>query len=309
MNSSFGKGDLDDQARDIVHRSRKTILVVVAIVVLIIISSWCIETIPAGHVGVAVLWGKVQPKPYPEGLHFVNPLYRWQVFDARQKTHSEQAAVPSQDQLKTQVDLSVQFRVNAKLAPEIVSETGSLTNLIEVQLKPKVRSLIREQGKTVEKAEEFYLEETQQRLQDTLLEKLNAYLAPKGVVVSAVLIRDISLPKFIDDAIQQKKEREQAAEKQKAELERFKTEQEQKIAEADAELQAAVKKAEMVRTLADAQAYEIQQINEATARSPAYLQLQAMEALKEMSKDPAAKIYFLNGDSPNPLPLMHLGER
>jgi hypothetical protein len=27
-----------------------------------------------------------------------------------------------------------------------------------------------------------------------------------------------------------------------------------------------------------------------------------------MSKDPAAKLYFLNSDSPNRLPLMHMGE-
>jgi len=28
-----------------------------------------------------------------------------------------------------------------------------------------------------------------------------------------------------------------------------------------------------------------------------------------MSKDPAAKLYFLDGDSPQPLQLMHLGEQ
>jgi hypothetical protein len=31
--------------------------------------------------------------------------------------------------------------------------------------------------------------------------------------------------------------------------------------------------------------------------------------LKAISKDPASKIYFLDGSSPSPLPLMHLGDR
>jgi hypothetical protein len=42
--------------------------------------------------------------------------------------------------------------------------------------------------------------------------------------------------------------------------------------------------------------------------SPAYIQLQAIEALKAISKDPASKLYFMNGDSRTPLPLMHMGD-
>ena len=38
-----------------------------------------------------------------------------------------------------------------------------------------------------------------------------------------------------------------------------------------------------------------------------YVKLQALEALKAISKDPASKIYFMDGDSPSPLPLMNIG--
>ena len=50
-------------------------------------------------------------------------------------------------------------------------------------------------------------------------------------------------------------------------------------------------------------------INKATASNPAYVQLQALEALKAMAKDPAAKIYFMDSNSKNPLPLLHMGDR
>ena len=60
--------------------------------------------------------------------------------------------------------------------------------------------------------------------------------------------------------------------------------------------------------LADATAYESTQINNAIGNNPAYIQLQSLEALKAISKDPASKLYFMDGSSPTPLPLMHLGD-
>ncbi len=268
----------------------------------------CVQTIPPGHIGVATLFGKVQDQTYAEGLHIVNPLYRFVLYDTRQKTHKETAAVPSQDQLQTKVDVSVQYRVIASAAPDILRNTGEIAQLIDVHLVPKLRSVLREQGKTIEKAEEFFLEATQQQLQTAMTSSLQDYLQPLGLEIQAVLIRDINLPPFIVKAIEAKKEREQEVEKQKAELERFKTEQQQKIAQAEAERQAAEEEAQRRRVIADAQAYEIEKINEAVANSPAYIQLQALEALKSISKDPSTKIYFMDGSSPSPLPLMHMGE-
>ena len=61
-------------------------------------------------------------------------------------------------------------------------------------------------------------------------------------------------------------------------------------------------------TLADAQAYEITKINDAIAQNPAYIQLQSLETLNAISKDPASKVHFIDGSSPTPLPLMHLGD-
>jgi regulator of protease activity HflC (stomatin/prohibitin superfamily) len=144
-------------------------------------------------------------------------------------------------------------------------------------------------------------------MQVSLLEGLTDYLGPKGVKVGAVLIRDISLPPFIIKAIESKKEREQEVEKQKAELERFKTEQQQKVALAKAESEAAKEQAAKQRVLADAQAYEIEKINDAIGNNANYVKLQALEALKAISKDPASKIYFMDGNSPSPLPLMNIG--
>lgn len=279
-----------------------------AVFVLFLVSQF-VKTIPPGHVGVATLFGSVVEQGYTQGLHIpVNPLYRWTLFDARQKTQDETARVPTQDQLQTDIDVSVQYRIDGSMAPEILEETGTAVAAVRVHLIPKLRSLLREQGKTIKRAEDFFKEETQITLQTGLTDGLRDYLAPKGIIVSAVLIRDITLPPFIVQAIEQKKEREQAVEREKAELERVRTELQQQVAHAEAQNEASIQEAERMRTLADARAYEIRQINAAIANNPAYIQLQSLEALKAISKDPASKLYFLDGSSPRPLPLMHLGD-
>lgn len=150
---------------------------------------------------------------------------------------------------------------------------------------------------------------SQDQLQTALTDGLRDDLAQQGIVVSEVLIRDITLPPFIVQAIEQKKEREQAVEQEKAELERVRTELQQEVARAQAGREAAEEEAARKRILADATAYEITQINNAISTNPAYIQLQSLEALKAISKDPASKVYFLDGSSPSPFPLMHLGDK
>jgi hypothetical protein len=66
------------------------------------------QVVPVGHVAVASLFGSVRSQAYPEGLHVpVNPLYQWMLYDVREKIHKEVANIRSQDQLQTELDVSV----------------------------------------------------------------------------------------------------------------------------------------------------------------------------------------------------------
>ena len=234
------------------------IFITVVVIIYLWFGSSLYQKVPAGYVAVATLFGEVQSEPYEEGLHIpVNPFYEWYLYDVRQKSHLEEANVPSQDQLQTKIQVSVQFRLEKTGVPMILQETGQAADVLMVHIVPKLRSLLREQGKAIKRAEDFFLEETQQNMQTSLLDGLRDYLIPKGVNVGAVLIRDISLPPFIIKAIESKKEREQEVEKQKAELERFETEQQQKVALAKAESEAATEQAAKLRVLADAQALSL----------------------------------------------------
>jgi regulator of protease activity HflC (stomatin/prohibitin superfamily) len=267
------------------------------------------HSVPAGHVGVAVLFGEVQPNPYPEGLNIVNPFLTWVDMDVRQDSFKiQQLEMPTRDQLLSKVDLNIQWRLDASQAPFIYRDTGDKERIVQVHLHPQARSLIRELGTKIDRAEDLFKDEVRDQLANALSEGLREYVADKGIVIESVLLRNINLPPVLAEAIGRKKEREQEVERQRAELERVKLEQEQGVAQAMASRRAAEEDAKRLRILADAKAYEISTINLAASGNPAYIQLQSLEALKKMSEDPAAKLYFMDSNSPQPLPLMNIGD-
>jgi len=285
------------------------VLGVIALIALLFGSRF-VQSVPAGHVAVASLFGKVRDEPLREGLHFpVNPLLSFTEFDVRQRSIKEDdVGIPTQDQLITDVDVSVQYRLSGDQAPQILRETGTAERAVDVHLTPVLRSVLREQGKTIKSAQDFFLPETQQKLQQNITADLQRQLEPKGIRVEAVLLRDINLPPSVKAIVERKVQTEQEVERQRAELERQKIEYQKDVEQARAQREAATEEAAKRRLLADAIAYEITKTNEAIASNPAYIQLEALRALQAISKDPAAKLYFLDGNSPMPLPLMHLGD-
>lgn len=287
----------------------KLAIVAIGALLLVMFGQRFLHSVPVGHVGVADLFGDVQDASYAEGLHLVNPLLSWKDLDARQDTFKiSQLEMPTRDQLLSKVDLSIQWRLDQSRAADIVRDTGDKNRLIQVHLHPKARSLVRELGTKIERAEDLFKDEVRDKLANEIEVELTAYVASKGIIVDSVLLRNINLPPVLAEAIGRKKEREQEVERQRAELERVKLEQEQQVAQAEASRRAAEEDAKRLRILADAKAYEISTINLAASGNPAYIQLQSLEALKKMAEDPAAKLYFMDSNSPSPLPLLNLGD-
>ncbi len=225
-------------------------------------------TVEAGHNKVATLFGKVQPEAYAEGFHVVNPLLNFVSFDLRQQTYTwEKVQVPSQDKLKTSMDISVTFRLDGARTPTILQESGMLKDVVTKHITPKVRSLLREAGKTVKQSQDFYLESVQQQLQSYMENGLREYLEGKGVIVSAVLFRDITLPQVVTSAVIQTKERQEQLEREKAQLKIVEQQAQQQVKQAEAREMAAVADANAKRTQADAEAYRITKVAEAQAKA------------------------------------------
>lgn len=244
-----------EQIRKVKSAGAKIFIPVFIIFLLFIFSPF--TTVPAGHVGVATLFGKVDPEELNEGFHIINPLKKIQKIDCRNKELTiDNVGVPSQDQLTTQVDITVKWRVDRTQAAEAYGETGAAEALETVHLRPMVRSLLREAGKEIENAEDFYQANVQVSMQSKILSGLGS-LTSKGILVEEVLLRAFNLPNMIVQGVEDKKRQKQLAERELEELKRFSTEQEQKQVGAKADKLAAIEEAEKRVALADAKAYEI----------------------------------------------------
>lgn len=231
-----------------------------------------------GHTGVQVLGGNVVGQ-VDNGWGFVNPLSSIEEFDCRQKTMDfKGTTIRAKDQLETHFDISVQYNAVSALAAEMYENTGNLEAVVSTHLVPKFRSVARDSGRTVEDSKQFFVEDTQNAMTGFMLDNLQTFCAPKGINVTAVLIRSISPPEFIEQAVQRREEREQETDRQRAELERFEIEQQQKVAAATAERDAALLQAESIRNLAQAEADAVRMRGEAIAANPEVLRLEYIQA-------------------------------
>ena len=246
----------------------KTIISIVVLFLLVLLGMNSYTTVAPGHNKVATLFGEIRDKPLAEGLHMVNPLLKFHTFDLRVHTETwSQVQVPSQDKLKTSMDISVTFRINPAHTPTMLQETGNLNDVVVKLLTPKVRSLLREAGKTVQKSQDFYIDTVQRDLQMFMEVGLTDYMAVKGIIVEAVLFRDITLPQVVTSAVIQTKERQEQLEREKAQLRIVEQQAQQQVKQAEAREQAAKSDANAVRTLADAEAYQIEKLADAQARA------------------------------------------
>ena len=241
--------------------------------------------VPAGHVGVVSTFGKVDETTLPEGLHFINPFANVIDMSVQNKEITiNDIGVPSQDQLTTELDFTVNWKLDGSQASKVYRETGDIESVKNIYIVPKLRSLVRETGKSIERAEDFYQESTQAKIQTAMLERLSE-LSEKGVIIEDVLIRKVDLPRQVAEGVIKKKEREQEAEKQQAELKRFKFLQDQKDVQAKAELEAAKTEAEKRKVNADAKAYEVETAAKAKAKA---IEIQAQGNAKAIELESAA---------------------
>lgn len=184
--------------------------------------------VPAGHVGVLVLFGRVTGEVLPEGTHIVNPLKVNQKMSIRTQELQEKASVPSQEGLLVTLDTSLLFRLNPQQAPDVFRSIGP--RYIDVVVVPNLRSAIR----SVTAANSANALYTGQRevVAQKIGEELKRELEKRGVEIQSVLLRDVQLPPMLKQAIEAKQQAEQEALRMQFVLQREKQEAERKRIEA-----------------------------------------------------------------------------
>jgi prohibitin 1 len=115
-------------------------------------------------------------------------------------------------------------------------------------------------------------------IESKVQERMNELLQKRGVIIEAVLMKSITLPSGLATSIEQKLQAEQDAERMNYIIRQEKMEAERRRIEAEGNRDAQ-------RILSD-------------GLNPQIIQLRGIEAFKELSKSPNAKIIITDGKTP-----------
>jgi regulator of protease activity HflC (stomatin/prohibitin superfamily) len=111
---------------------------------------------------------------------------------------------------------------------ELYSQIG--TNYIEVVIKPEAASATR--SLTSESAAKDLYTSGRTSIQDALKEELARSLGPRGIIIEDVLLKDITLPQQLSNAIEAKVKADQESQQMQFVLSREKQEAQRKAIEA-----------------------------------------------------------------------------
>jgi len=260
-------------------RTVKRILQLGGVLLVIILLLASTTSIPTGNVGVLTLFGRVTGETLPEGIHIVNPLKSVQKLSVQTQSVKESANVPSNEGLILALDTSLLFRLDKDKAAFVYQTVGD--NYAEKIVEPTLRAAIRA-STSAHSANALYTnarELVQQQIQD----ELKAQLAPRGVIVENVLLRDVQLPAMLKGSIEAKQQAEQDALRMSFILQKEKQEAERKRIEAQG--------------IADFQKIV------ATGISPQLLEWKGIEATEKLAASSNAKVVII-GNPKNGLPLV-----
>ncbi len=196
-------------------------------VILLFLAFSAVKIVPAGHVGIVILFGKVQ-NAIPEGLHFVNPLASVQLMSVRTQEIFEHAEAPSREGLNVVIEVSCLYHLIPENAARVYRQIGPRYD--QVVVKPQFRSAIR--GITVRHEAKDLYTSSREMITNEIYEDLADDLRQRGIEVEKILLRRMQLPKSIEEAINAKLAADQEAQRMRFILDKEKQEAERKRIEA-----------------------------------------------------------------------------
>ncbi len=228
-----------------------------------------------GEVGVKRTLGKYSDKTYTEGLRVYNPFVSKIVKVPTQTENLEVSLnLPSKEGLNIAADISILYNVEGNEVPTLLRNVGMgyESNVI----LPVFRSAI------ADVSARYYAKDmhTGQRaiIESAIQEQMTGLLDGKGILIEAVLIKSIQLPRNLANAIEEKLQAEQQALRMEFVLQEAQREAERKRIEAEG--------------VRDAQKI----ISEGL--TPSVLQFKSIEAFMELAKSPNTKVIVSDGDMP-----------
>jgi regulator of protease activity HflC (stomatin/prohibitin superfamily) len=195
------------------------------------------STVTAGHVGVLLTWGRVEPVVLSPGFHFVIPFAQRIVqVDTRVQPHTfKQIDAASQELQSVKLTGTMNYHLRADRVYELYQNVGLefATNVIDPAFSDFIKEVVPQYRVTdiLAKREE---------IRNLAKEKLGSNLDRYGITVDDIYISDIAFSKDYQDAIEKKQTQQQNVETERQVLEQRRIQAEQAVAEAEGKARAAV---------------------------------------------------------------------
>jgi len=204
------------------------------VVFVVAIAAQSFTVISAGHTGVQVTLGEVNPLPLTEGVHFVNPISSIKDVDVRlQKAELKGAQAGTKDLQVVHTDIVVNFRLDPLKVPHIYKEYG--LNVDEKVLGPGVNEAFKSVTGHYTSEE---LVTKRDIVSQEILQHLVNKMAPFNITVSNVSLVNFGFSEAYQKAIEAKVIATQQTAKAEQDLARIKVEAASRIAQADGEAKA-----------------------------------------------------------------------
>lgn len=188
---------------------RRILFLVLAIAPILILWGSIAVTIPSGHAGLLfhTFGDGVDPSETPmnSGFHFKAPWNKVYEYEIRQKERMERLEVLSSNLLKIEMDMTVFYQPDFNQLGLLEIERGK--NYEEKVVVPAMRSVARE---VIAKylPEEFNTTRRDE-IQAEIDERMREKLSENYLQLNDVLIRNIRLPRKLEEAIERKLQQEQ----------------------------------------------------------------------------------------------------
>ena len=206
-----------------------------------------IVIVDAGETGVYSLFGKVKDEELSSGFHLVIPLakvtkmsirteeYTMSIAQGEGKKYSADAITSlTKEGLSVDLDMTVLYRLQEEKASDVYRELG--LNFNEKIIRPTIRTSIRDVIAQYE-AKDIYSEKREEAA-SKIADSLRMALDQRGIIIEDVLLRNVALPANLANAIQEKLQAEQEAQKYDFILAKEVKEKERKIIEAEGQREA-----------------------------------------------------------------------
>lgn len=199
---------------------------------------WPFISVPAGHVGVVTLFGKVQPDLLQPGLSVYNPLARVHEVTTQILKHSSNGDAASKDLQQVHTTITTNYNLVPAVANKLYSEIGMNyeEKIFDGAAQETFKAITAQYT-----AEELISkrEEVRAKVAELFRQKITS-LSDATIRIDDIQITNFQFSAAFNQAIEQKQVAEQQALKAKRDLERIKVEADQARAKAAGIADAAV---------------------------------------------------------------------